>query len=175
MLRILDIGGIYYLVALFLACVLWIVLHRMQITKRVALTVLIPYLFLVVAATLITRKVRDNSHVILSPFWTIQTILTGGRYKAWLVKEVFLNTIMLMPVGVLTPVIFDINKAIRTLALGMGISITIELFQWFTCRGYAEIDDVIFNMLGVLVGLGIYSVVKKIIIVVNRRRNSARQ
>ena len=156
------------MIALFSASVLWVVLRRTNITKRVAFTILIPYLFLVVASTIITRRVRDDAHVILKPFWTIQTILTGGQQKAWLLKEVILNILMLLPVGLLAPALFEKRKLGKTMLLGCGISASIEISQLITHRGYSEVDDIIYNMLGVLIGFGIYCVIK-------RRQNSAQQ
>ena len=102
------------------------------------------------------------------PFWTIEAVLTGGKQKAWLKKEFVLNILMLMPVGLLTPVLFEERKMVKTLLLGTGISMVIELPQLISYRGLAEIDDIIFNTSGVMLGFGIYCVVK-------RRRNSAQQ
>ena len=150
------------MIALVLAVVLWFSSRNKKVSKRVALTILFPYLFLVIVSTIITRRVSDNRHLILRPFWTIQTILAGGRKKAWLVKEVILNILMLVPVGLLTPVLLENKKLARTLLTGLGLSVTIELLQLVTYRGFAEIDDIIFNMLGVFIGYGIYRVAKRI-------------
>ena len=130
-------------------------------TKRVALTVLLPYLYLGIISTVIKRRVGTKYHFNLKPFWTIKTILSDGREKAWLLKEVILNILMLMPVGLMAPVLYKKRKIVKTLFLGIGISLLIEAFQLIEHRGLAEIDDVIFNTLGVLIGLGIYSIVKR--------------
>ena len=167
-LRTLDIGIVYYFIAVVLAVILWVLLHNNKIQKRAALSVLLPYLFLVGASTIITRRADTEKHAILKPFWTIQAILTGGKQKAWLLNEVFLNILMLMPVGFLLPFLFEKRKLAVTLLIGMGISLTIEIVQLLTHRGYPEIDDLIFNMLGVFIGYGIYSIVK-------RRPNHAQQ
>ena len=161
-LQIIDVGGVYYLAAIVFAVVIWGALRNKKITNRVALTILLPYLFLVVISTIITRRVRGEQHFNLVPFWTIEAILTGGKKKAWLVNEVVLNILMLVPVGLLTPVLFEERKMVGTLLLGTGISMVIEFLQLITYRGLAEIDDIIFNTFGVIVGFGIYCVVKRI-------------
>ena len=95
------------MLAAVLAVVLWISLRKKKITKRVALTVLLPYLFLVLISTIIIRPIRASQHPILRPFWTIQSIVTGGKQKAWLAKELIMNFFMLMLVGRLAPVLFE--------------------------------------------------------------------
>lgn len=160
-LRILDVGDIYYLIAVALAVVLWALLWNKNRKKRMAITILLPYMFLVVATTIITRKASSNSHPILEPFWSIEAILTGGRKKAWLALQVILNILMLMPVGLLAPALFEKRKGAKTVLLGLGSSITIELTQMLTRRGFAEIDDLISNTLGVIIGYGIYRIYKR--------------
>jgi glycopeptide antibiotics resistance protein len=162
------VGSAYYIAAAVFAVILWFSFRNKKITKRVALTVLLPYLFLVVISTVITRRVKAEQHFNLKPFWTIQTILSGGKEKAWLVKEAVLNILMLTPVGLLAPVLFQKRKIVRTLLLGIGISLLIEVLQLIMHRGLAEIDDIIFNTIGVVAGFGFYSIVK-------RRRNGAQQ
>ena len=130
-------------------------------TKRVALTVLLPYLFLVVISTIVTRRTTSEQHLVLRPFWTIKTILSAGQTKAWLVKEVALNILMLMPVGLLAPVIFEKRNMVKTFLLGVGISVSIEILQLILHRGLAETDDIIFNTFGVIIGIGVFSVVKR--------------
>ncbi|MCR4766634.1 MAG: VanZ family protein [Saccharofermentans sp.] len=156
MFKIIDVGCVYYLVALVLAVVLWFIFWKKKISKRFALSILLPYLFLVIISTVITRRVNTEQHLILSPFWTIKTILLGGQAKVWLVKEVVLNILMLMPVGVLSPLIFEKRKILCSIFVGTGISLLIEVLQFCFYRGHAEIDDLIFNTFGVLIGLGIY-------------------
>lgn len=87
-LRIFDVGCVFYFTAAVLAVLLWFSFRNKRITKRVALTVLLPYLFLVAIPTVITRLVKAEQHINLKPLWTIQAIITGGHAKAWLVKEV---------------------------------------------------------------------------------------
>ena len=128
-----------------------------------SLTVLLPYLFLVVISTVVARRVGNEYRFVLKPFWTIQTILSGGKSKAWLIKEVILNILMLMPVGLLAPMLFERREKTKTLFLGIGISLSIEILQFVMHRGLAETDDIMSNTLGVLIGIGIYCSMKFVI------------
>ena len=44
--------------------------------------------------------------------------------------------------------------------IGCGISVTIEALQYFFMRGFSEVDDVMHNTLGCILGYGIYSICK---------------
>ena len=70
---------------------------------------------------------------------------------------------MLMPVGLLAPMLFERREKTKTLLLGIGISLSIEILQFVMHRGLAETDDIMSNTLGVLIGIGIYSSVKFVI------------
>ena len=43
-----------------------------------------------------------------------------------------------------------------------GMSVEIELFQLITARGLCEFDDVLHNVLGAIIGVGIVILVDKI-------------
>ena len=140
---------------------LWLLLREKIREQRVAVSILIPYLFLVFAATLLARRVRNDVHLIISPFWKIRAIMNGGASRAWLRNEFLLNVLLMLQIGVLAPVFFINRRFLWTVVAGVGVSISIEMLQFLTHRGFAEIDDVIFNTLGVLVGFGIYSLIQK--------------
>ena len=82
-------------------------------------------------------------------------------------KEVCLNVLMLMPVGALLPLIFEDRKLQTILLTGIVISLIIEISQLLTNRGLFEIDDIIFNTIGVLLGYGSFCIVKRMICLEN--------
>ena len=63
-----------------------------------------------------------------------------------------LNTVMFAPLGFLLPAYFErYRRWGRTLAAGFLTSLTVELIQLFTFRA-TDVDDLIMNTLGTLVG-----------------------
>ncbi len=69
------------------------------------------------------------------------------------VKQNLLNILLFVPFGILLPV--TINKFVllnRTLICGLLFSFVIEYIQFITRLGIADIDDIVNNSLGVLVG-----------------------
>ena len=81
-------------------------------------------------------------------------------------KEVLLNlignTAMFIPLGIVWPAVFKkLNTHAKVIAAGFGTSLTIELLQLPFFDRASDVDDLILNTLGFLMGYGIYLLVKK--------------
>lgn len=73
-----------------------------------------------------------------------------------------LNIIMLMPLGFLLPYIWEnYRKISKTIIAGLFFSLSIELGQLFNRRS-TEIDDVLMNVLGAIIGFCIWLVFNKL-------------
>ena len=82
-------------------------------------------------------------------------------------QEMMLNVIMFMPIGMTMPFVLRMAKhpVLITVLFALLLSISIELLQLFLHRGYAEIDDVIFNTSGTVIGslsFAMYSEIKRL-------------
>ncbi|PWJ51713.1 Glycopeptide antibiotics resistance protein [Faecalicatena contorta] len=73
-----------------------------------------------------------------------------------------LNIIMLMPLGFLLPLIWKKYRTIlKTIIAGFFFSLSIELGQLFNRRS-TEIDDVLMNVLGTILGFSIWLIFNKL-------------
>ncbi len=73
-----------------------------------------------------------------------------------------LNVFMFIPLGFLLPLIWkEFRKLYKVLLTGMGMSLSIELFQLFSPR-VTDIDDLIMNTLGTVAGYFLWLLLKKI-------------
>ena len=71
------------------------------------------------------------------------------------------NTAMFLPIGIIWPSVFkqlDTHK--KVIAAGVGYSLLIEIVQLPFFDRVSDIDDLILNSLGFLMGYGIYLLVK---------------
>ena len=71
------------------------------------------------------------------------------------------NSTMFIPLGIVWPSVFrklDTHK--KVIAAGVGFSLCIEIFQLPFFDRVTDIDDLILNSLGFLIGYGIYLLVK---------------
>ena len=81
------------------------------------------------------------------------------------------NTAMFIPLGIVWPTVFkklDTHK--KVIAAGAGYSLLIEIFQLPFFDRVSDIDDLLLNSLGFLMGYGIYLLVRTLKRIHVRRR-----
>lgn len=95
------------------------------------------------------------------PFKTILPYLFG--HKGLIIAGVNLvgNIVILVPVGFLLPFVYPKITWTESLAAAVVTGLGIEVMQVVLRVGIFDIDDVILNALGVMVGYGIYRVLAK--------------
>ncbi|MBR1780683.1 MAG: VanZ family protein [Oscillospiraceae bacterium] len=104
---------------------------------------------------------NDLASVNLIPFRTILRqlrLLThpSGDIRTFAVVNLAGNLLVFSPFGILLPLLWPRFRRVGPLLLtGMLISAGIEGIQLFVGRS-TDVDDVIFNALGVLIGYGLY-------------------
>ena len=64
----------------------------------------------------------------------------------------------MIPFGYFLPLIWKerINKWYKVVLFGIGVSVLIEVIQLITLKGFCDIDDVILNGIGCVIGWNIY-------------------
>lgn len=73
------------------------------------------------------------------------------------------NIIMFIPFGFLAPMVFERMRKVRfCVFIGFLCSCGIELSQLITQRGYCQLDDVVTNTVGMLVGWGIWKMLSSV-------------
>ena len=129
---------------------------KMDLKNFFALLCLIVYINIIAQLALLGRKPGSRIGVDLS------------LYKGWGSKHVgnvslirtysILNVIFFVPYGVIISLFNYIEKQKRVFQMVIGglivivTSMTIEILQYITQRGYFEIDDLLCNTLGGLIG-----------------------
>ena len=73
------------------------------------------------------------------------------------------NITMFIPIGIVFPTVYKkINTHIKVISAGVGFSLIIELLQLPFYDRVSDIDDLILNSTGFIIGYGIYLLVKLI-------------
>ena len=114
-----------------------------------AFLLLVEYVFLLFCSTVIFRTPGETRHYDFHPFWSYD--------RPELLIENIMNVVVFVPVGFLLGFrsqdsSFTIRKALLVALMGCGISVTIEALQFFFMRGFSEVDDVMHNTLGCILG-----------------------
>ena len=138
---------------LTLACIAMVIhVHRkkLSIIQAVAILALVLFLGIVFGSTIFTREGTIRQYELV-PFWSWRDII---RYHYWtLLKENLLNCILLLPVGILLPIITNHKiKWYQALVVGILVSAIIEFSQLIFMRGLFEWDDMVHNGLGCMIG-----------------------
>jgi len=81
------------------------------------------------------------------------------------------NVTMFIPLGIVWPAVFKkLDTHLKVIAAGFGISLCIEVLQLPFFDRATDIDDLILNSAGFLIGYGIYLLVKRIAAAVRKGR-----
>lgn len=95
----------------------------------------------------------------------IETIkmLTDGWNIGYSYYQVIANILLFMPLGCLLPLLFEDTRSWKKICIyGCLTSVIIEIAQIFTVLNVTDIDDVIFNTLGAVLGYGCYLIFIKL-------------
>lgn len=130
---------------------------RLRPGQGAALVLLSIYGMLVLSATVLGRQEAAHYRYGMEPFWSYKAIRAGRRT---LLDEVLLNVLMFLPVGALLPAGFRRLGWKGTVGISLGFSTAIELIQLFARRGFFELDDMIHNTLGALMGCGLFFLIR---------------
>jgi glycopeptide antibiotics resistance protein len=109
------------------------------------LLLLIEYVFLIFCSTVIFRPTSETSQYDFHPFWSYD--------RPELFVENIMNVIVFIPVGMILGSLLRVKGSwLVVLLIGCSISITIEALQFCFMKGFSEVDDVMHNTVGCLIG-----------------------
>ena len=109
---------------------------------------LVEYLFLLLYLAVFVRNTQAEWTYKLSPFWSYQAI---GEGRDDILVQVVMNVLAFIPIGLLLGT-FKGMKWWQALLIGLCFSMLIELLQLVLKRGLTEIDDVVHNGVGCVIG-----------------------
>ena len=120
--------------------------------QAVAILLLLCYLGGLAAVTFMNRMESGMGMGIqLRPFLAFWEAWNAFTLQVWL--NPLLNVAMFLPLGVLLPLsVKRFQQWYWMLAVGAGMSLVIEGLQHFLSRGQADVDDLICNTLGAMLG-----------------------
>ncbi len=137
----------------FLCLAVLIVLFIYLFSRRVAISFLISYAFLILSVTLLSRRPSTICRVNLVPFWSYKNLLIDGEIR----EQIIANIALFIPIGFIIPYVINWKKGIAASVL---FSALIEFLQLVFHRGLFEIDDVISNTIGILIGFCFFALTK---------------
>lgn len=99
----------------------------------------------------------------LELFSTIKMYITYGAINPYVfVVNIVGNIVMLVPLGLILPNIFDkCKKLLIMICLGIIIPLSIEIIQYVSQKGIFDVDDILLNFIGIIIGYIIYIIWRK--------------
>ena len=126
-------------------------MERLKIGFRYSAALfLLEYIILLFCSTVIFRPTGDTRQYDFHPFWSYNAIQEG---REDLLAENIMNVVVFIPVGLILGLLLKVKGSwLIALMMGLAISVTIEALQFFLMRGFSEVDDVMHNTLGCILG-----------------------
>lgn len=122
---------------------------------------LISTIILILFFTVVVRESLEIRHsgsrgVCLTPFGQVKELFTASN-RSFYFWQIVLNILLFIPFGFMLSCNLYIHHRQNKLWLsilqsGLFVSISVELLQYITSRGFTEIDDVINNTVGSMIG-----------------------
>lgn len=128
------------------------------------------YVFLILCSTVVFRDTLLERKYDFHLFWSYKAIIEGGRTS--LIYENILNIVLFIPVGLLLRAVLQKKRLFRTVIVSIFISIIIEILQFSLKKGFSELDDVIHNTLGCVIGYGIAKMIILSFMSLNNREHN---
>lgn len=111
------------------------------------------YIFLLFCSTVIFRPTGEVRQYDFHPIWSYD--------RPELLVENIMNVIVFIPVGMILGSLLRVKgSCLIVLLIGCSISVTLEALQFCFMRGFSEVDDVMHNTLGCMMGYGIYALAR---------------
>ena len=114
-----------------------------------ATLLLIEYVFLIFCSTVIFRVASQSRTYDFHPFWSYRAIQDG---RVELLSENIMNVVVFVPIGILLAIAFKQMTWWKAPLIGCSISVTIEALQFCFLKGFSEVDDVMHNTVGCVIG-----------------------
>lgn len=177
----------FILILVLLSCMMVIVpvlsnLAPRQIRQPIINLIFIVYLIGNLYTTLLSRTPGSHTQVELElfrtfksaftldygVFETIRRIFTEGFpagiriVSAEPLKGALLNVLLYVPVGFLLRYVFPRLKGWHVIVIGIAASGLTEIIQWIFQLGWCDIDDLMNNTLGTILGQMLYAVSRRI-------------
>lgn len=122
--------------------------------RKVSWWMFLTYLLMVLCFTIIFREEKNVAQISMKPIWEYYSL----NYNQ--IAEAILNVLLFMPLGLLAGAAIRRKRFLKTVGLCCGISVTIEILQLVLKKGVCNIDDVINNSAGCIVGCGLFLIIK---------------
>ena len=138
---------------------------KSNINKVIVFCILFCYVVIVIGATIFIRPgVYEHANLHLFSSY----IEAWNNYSKSYWRNIILNILMFVPFGFLLPLFSDrFRNFFLSMSLSLLFTLGIEVTQYITKRGIFEVDDLMNNWIGALIG---YSLIMLILLIFSKKK-----
>ena len=146
-------------------CTIVLLLFRVKtdrsiFVRQTSFCLLMGYIFLVLCTTIFFREETFEKRYYIHPFWSYSVLYNK------LLAQIIMNVFLFIPIGFLVGGALKKKHLWNALGFGFVLSLFIEVTQLISTRGVFNVDDIIHNTLGCVIGficfVLCYKVIKRI-------------
>lgn len=141
---------------------------RFSIKQKVVAVILYIYSANVLVVTMLGRElweISEHMRATFIPFFLRQPDTQVGETMGIWILEYFMNIAMFFPFGFLFSIMFNEKKRYKNaIVLGIILTVVLELTQCISKLGVLELDDIVANTLGTVLGAFLHYKIKKYIL-----------
>lgn len=126
--------------------------------RKIATLGFLEYVLLIFSSTVVFRATNKLSKINLSLLDGYKDIITRDSFH--IAPEMLMNVFVFIPLGFLLGAGIKMVNWKFALAIGCGISISVEFFQYFLRRGTAQLGDILHNTIGCMIGYGLFRLIE---------------
>lgn len=126
--------------------------------RRSSFYLMLLYAIMVICITVVFRQEGQDLGIKYTPFWSYARM---KHIQSRILSENIMNVVAFLPIGFLLKIGFNKLKLWHAALVGCCFSVFIELLQLVFKRGQCEVDDVIHNSLGCVIGFVIVKGIAK--------------
>ena len=152
--------GVCFLLAVVGGCRWCPKISKRRLQQTAGLILLVYFLIATYGLTIYGREKSELPQLELRLFWCIREAWIQRNSVDW--YNVIANTYLFVPLGAGLSLLFTKMRSFRNTALaGLGVSTMIECSQLVMRIGLCELDDLLNNTMGAVLGLSVVLIVSK--------------
>ena len=124
--------------------------------RYVLLLVLVAYVVFLFYLTVLSRESSQKCTIRLDLF---NSFLEVGRNRC---RDLIQNVVGFMPMGVLVGILSSRHRVVKALLAGLLMSLMIESSQLIWKRGVFDVDDLVNNAVGAVIGGIVWAAIKSL-------------
>ena len=148
-----------------IVCTIVLLLFRVKtnysiFVRQVSFCLLLGYIFLVLCTTIFYREETFEKRYYLHPLWSYSVLYNK------LLAQIIMNVILFVPIGFFAGGALKKKHIWHAFGFGFILSLFIEVTQLISTRGVFNVDDIIHNTLGCMMGflcfVACFKIIKRI-------------